>query len=132
MRLLDHYPLDVCSRVAEHLKRKGWKLNHFECKVEVFESFRWYAKVHIKTELTTKPPEQKWAELQAAFHELELKVEKVASAMNTQETGVVQHRKYDYDRVVGRRMLRGHWYDFHVEFKPARDIQLSVLTEEEV
>lgn len=130
MRLLDINPLDVCARVAERLNGRGWKMEHFDCKVEIFDAIRWYVKVHVKTDVTKKTPDEKWRELQAKFAEMELTADLVMSGVN-QETEVHEHRKYDRSDVMGRRVLLGRWYDFHVQFKPAKPLDLSVLTEEE-
>jgi hypothetical protein len=131
LRLLDHYPLDVCERVAKRLQGRGWKLDKFDCKVEIFDTIRWYAKVHIKTDVTKVPMEKKWEELKAIFLEQDMEASLVVHGFHS-ETEVVSHRKYERPDVMGgRRVLLGHWYDFHVEFKPVASLAISVLTEEE-
>jgi hypothetical protein len=130
LRFLDMYPLEACKRVSERLNGRGWKLKTFDCKVEIFDTIRWYVKVHIKTDVTKQTLEQKWAELQAIFMELDLAADLVMSGLDN-EYETVAHRKYDRSDVVGHRILRGQWYDFHVQFKPAKSLELSVLTEEE-
>jgi hypothetical protein len=128
MRFLDMYPLEACERVAARLNGRGWTLNKFDCKVEIFESIRWYAKVRIRTDVTKKTGEEKWAELQKVFTELDLSVELTSNSVQ-QETEIIRHRSYDQS--AAQRILRGHWYEFYVEFKPAKSLELSVLTEEE-
>jgi hypothetical protein len=130
MRLLDLNPLDVCERVMARLKGRGWRVEHFDCKVEVFEAIRWYVKVHIKTEVTKKSLEEKWRELQAIFEELELSVDLVVGGIRY-DTETTTHRRYDTQGLDGRRVLIGRWYNFHVQFKPAKPLDISVLTEEE-
>lgn len=128
MRLLDSYPLEVCERVAKRLNSRGWNVNHFDCKVDIFEDVRWCAKAHIKTDLTKNTCEQKWKELSGIFADMELSVEMVSSGASF-DTEAVQHRKYGSSG--GHRLLIGKWYDFHVQFRPAKHLELSVLTEEE-
>jgi hypothetical protein len=126
MRLLDMNPLDACQRVAERINGRGWSLKTFDCKVEIFDAVRWYVKVYIKSDVTKKTPEEKWIELQAIFAKLDLSVDLVMTSVPE------VHRKYDTsDAMGGRRVLRGHWYDFYVQFKPAKPLDVSVLTEEE-
>jgi hypothetical protein len=126
MRFLDMYPLEACERVAARINGRGWKLDKFDCKIEIFESIRWYVKVHIKTDVTKKTLDEKWRELQAIFASLELSVDLVVTSVPS------VHRKYDTsDAMGGRRVLRGHWYDFYVQFKPVKPLDVSVLTEEE-
>lgn len=127
MRFLDMYPLEACERVAARINGRGWKLEKFDCKVEIFDSIRWYVKVHIKTDVTKIALEEKWKALQAIFKELDLSADLVVTSVPE------VHRKYDAsDAMGGRRVLRGYWYDFYVQFKPARGLDVSVLTEEEV
>lgn len=128
MRFLDMYPLEACERVATRINGRGWNLKKFDCKVEIFDSIRWYAKVLIKTDVTKKTGEEKWAELQKIFEELDLTVELTSHAVQ-QEAEIIRHRSYEHGQ--HQRILRGHWYEFYVQFKPAKSLELSVLTEEE-
>lgn len=125
LRLLDHYPLDACERVATRLNGCGWKMTKFNVSVTVFGSMQWTAKVHIETDVCRSSHKQKWEELEKVFRELDLDARQWKFATTT------SHRKYDRSDVTGRRYVIGHWHEFHVEFKPAKPLELSVLTEEE-
>jgi hypothetical protein len=130
MRLIDQNPLEACTRVAERLNGRGWNLKTFEASVDVSESIRWKVRVKITTEKTKMTHKQKWEELQPIFEALELSV--VMFGMGTEPiTKSVSHRRYGYDDIERARIFEGYVHDFFVEFKPARSLELSVLTEEE-
>jgi hypothetical protein len=131
VRLLDHYPLDVCKRVADRLTGCGWELNHFSVDVKVYESIKWTAKARIKTTVTTRTLQEKQRELFAIFERMELSPRLYKAGVHTQ-VETITHRKYDFCDATQHRSLRGHWYEFNLEFEPATSLELSVLTEEEI
>jgi hypothetical protein len=130
MRLLDQNPLATCSRVAERLNGHGWKVTDFTADVRIFENVQWSVRAKIVTEKTKMTHKQKWEELQPIFAALELSVCMIG--MGTEPiTKSVSHRKYGYDDIERARIFEGYIHDFFVEFKPARSLELSVLTEED-
>jgi hypothetical protein len=130
MRLLDTNPLDVCTRIAQRLNGRGWHLDNFACKVEIFDAIRWYVKVHIKTDVTKKTVTEKWNELVETFARMELTITMISGTVSEEARAEV-HRKYDSRDSLGRRTFLGNWYDFYVQFQPAKPLDVSVLTEEE-
>lgn len=127
MRLLDLQPLDVCERVAKRLQAEGWKLHTFNVDVKIFDTIKWNVRVLIQTDVSVLSMQAKWEALQKVLSEMGM-VATLYKAGEDKKWEMRSHRKYgrDYDH---SRVCVGHWYEYHVDFKPAEEMHLSVLTE---
>jgi hypothetical protein len=129
MRLLDLNPLDACTRVAERLNGRGWKLTTFNADVKIFDSIKWTVSVKITTDVCRETSKQKLEELLGIFKTLDLKanVRQIGTEAKTQSH---TSRRYgmDYDH---SRVLLGYVHEWIIDFSPAEPLELSVLTEED-